>query len=68
MSQNRDEDDVGCDPEDAKAGEEEGGHLLVIGAGELDLGHCDVFNTSWSPQSTFDHRHLLGENNYSNRS
>ena len=44
----RDEDDVGCDPEDPKAGEEEGGHLLVIGAGELDLGLRDVFNTSWS--------------------
>ena len=44
----RDEDDVGCDPEDPKAGEEEGGHLLVIGADELDLGLRDVFNTSWS--------------------
>ena len=44
----RDENDVGCDPKDAKAGEEEGGHLLVIGADELDLGLRDVLHTSWS--------------------
>ena len=32
-----DEDDVGCDPEDAEAGQEEGGHLLVLRAQEPGL-------------------------------